>query len=317
MKFLGSKGLSLLEVLLALGIFSFMFVVITQIVEQNYRQGKKMQTDIRQNSRFDNVRDLLKTDLASVSFFLDVNANFRRYFPLGEEETLISDRDKQDLRDKNSLPVFFDSDFLFLGTQKELEFVSYSFSEGSEDKQWLHIRYQVEDCPERSGAYCLIRSSREFFGESSQNIPENQLIVLRAFQSLEWSYSSDYKLEWKQEWKSGSGSGLPQALSFPSYVQIRIQSEDQEDISWIFLVSQSHLIAWSPYAKKWTHWPKVEDKIKPKPASGATSGVGARTTDGARIAPTPDNRNPRIPPKTPIGDRPTRDSGKPKTRAEQ
>ena len=274
----GEKGLSLIEVLLSLAVFAFMFVVITQIMEQNYRQGKKMQSDIKQNSRFDNVKDLLRSDLSAVSFFLDVNANFKQNFPLEKQkQSVISQRAGKSFREDSSLRVIFDPHFVFQGTEKELEFVTYSFSEGTEGKQWLKIRYHIGDCPEwekASDGNCLLRTSREFFGDSAQDIPENQLVILRDFQSVEWAYSQDHQLskEWKTEWKNNfDSSPALKTLSFPSYVQLKIQRENRENI-WTFSVSQSHLLAWSPYAKGWTRWPKVA--APKKTSTNTTSGDG-------------------------------------------
>ena len=253
MNFLKSKGMSLFEVLIALAVFSFLFVVITQIVEQNYRQTKKIQTDIRQKTSFDNVTELIKTDFSSVSFFLDVNANFMMYFPLPTEEKNLTNSQKNAVKAPKSNPVFFNSSFVFRGAEDEVEFVSYTFSEGEPDRQWLSVRYYVEDCPGvKNPSSCLIRSSRRFWGESDPI--ENELVVLRGFQSLELSYSSSYEMEkdWQDEWKS-----LPNSLSFPSYVQMRVKKQE-EDAVWIFPVSQSHLMRWNPYAKEWTRWPKLE-----------------------------------------------------------
>ena len=80
-------GMTLIEILLSLGIFAFMFLFMAQITKQNYRQVKKMSKDSRNFHSLSHIRDIMSHDFRGVSYMLDLNHNLDAKFPI-EEETL-------------------------------------------------------------------------------------------------------------------------------------------------------------------------------------------------------------------------------------
>ena len=80
------KGMTLIEMLLSLGIFAFMFIFIAQIMKQNYRQVNKMSKDSRSSHSQSHILDIMRQDFRGVSYLLDVNHNLYAKFPIEEVE---------------------------------------------------------------------------------------------------------------------------------------------------------------------------------------------------------------------------------------
>ena len=176
----GSRGMTLLETLVALSIFAFMFVFISQFVKQSHRQAKKSKKNIYSTSSLFNIFDLMKQDFQGVGYFLDLNENLNIKFPIERQNDGFSppaDSDLQkNLKDnlqnrggRSSLPVLFSPYFVFEGSDEEISFVSWSFSPSALDSssaQWIKIYYQVKDCDnleEDSSGSCLLRTVSRFW----------------------------------------------------------------------------------------------------------------------------------------------------------
>ena len=55
LKNISSQGMTLLEMLVALGLFAFIFAFIAQVVRQNYRQVRKIGQDVQWRSSLSNT----------------------------------------------------------------------------------------------------------------------------------------------------------------------------------------------------------------------------------------------------------------------
>ena len=213
-----SRAFSLLEMLVALALFTFLFLFITQIVRQNHRQAAKIKKDLELTDSIYHVVNLIKEDLSSVTYFLDLSYNFRTHFPLAAKEG--SEGLSQNLNltagasiaqtsnspFKNS--VLLDNEVIFKGGSQEMEFVSYSFSKNTNFKQWMKIRYAVEDCPaDRAPGDCLMRYEKLDWNRDlpdSEAWEEPALVVREGLESLQLLYSDDYSLIDPEWGKNGS-----------------------------------------------------------------------------------------------------------------
>ena len=299
-----SRAFSLLEMLAALALFTFLFLFITQIVRQNHRQAAKIKKDLELTDSIYHVVNLIKEDLSSVTYFLDLSYNFRTHFPLAAKEG--SEGLSQNLNltagasiaqtsnspFKNS--VLLDNEVIFKGGSQEMEFVSYSFSKNTNFKQWMKIRYAVEDCPAgRAPGDCLMRYEKLDWNRDlpdSEAWEEPALVVREGLESLQLLYSDDYSLidpEWGEKWEPetqsfqaveksslqdyGSvtaASEWPQELPIPARVQIVFKKKGSSDEQWVFPVSQVRLKEWSPYRKDF----KSFEKWTPPKKQGAKKG---------------------------------------------
>ena len=267
-----SKGMTLLEILIALVIFTFMFVFIVQTVKQSRRQVQKIQTDIKNISSFDYVIELIKEDFNSVAFFFDLNDNFRKGFPI-KLNTKESRQQGASSIEKNDAkkPVFLSPYFVFRGEEDKIEFVSYSLTGSSLDQsiqQWIQIRYFIQDCEtldKSSVSPCLIRSSKRYWDMEGEREEEETLTLLRDFKSLKFSYLDGGELfnqKWQDQWKvektvsfSENSVELPQELPFPFRVKIEMEKQDREYV-WNFNVANFYLVSWNPFSKEFFEFPK-------------------------------------------------------------
>ena len=155
-----SRGMTLLETLVALGIFAFMFIFISQFVRQSYRRASKSKRNIYTTSSLFNIFDLMRQDFQGIGYLLDLNENLNIQFPIEQKDepfsipadVIYQQSSAQRLKNKRKdfdLPVFLSPYFIFEGSTVEMSFTSWSFSRSSLDSssaQWIKVHYQVRDC---------------------------------------------------------------------------------------------------------------------------------------------------------------------------
>ena len=280
------KGMTLMEMLVALGIFSFMFIFITQTVKQSRRQVQKMTKNIHKDSSFNHVIDLIKRDFSSVGFFFDINDNFRKNFPLSprfaesQNEALPSALGQnQESSSSKEKPLFMSPYFVFRGEEDEVEFVSYALKEDFQEdslKQWMQIRYFIQDCPNSDNSFssCLMRSTQKYWNLEEDRESEEALVLFRDFKSLKFSYltqKTDEDEKWEDSWRAGrslSRFAYPQEMALPFRVKLELEAQEEEFI-WSFPVGNFYLNAWNPFSKEFFNFKKWELPKKKAPAQKA------------------------------------------------
>ena len=264
-KLKNSKAFSLLEIMVSLGLFTFLFLFITQIVRQNYRQTAKIKTDLEVTGSIYPILNLIKQDLFAATYFLDLSYNFNTHFPVKSEESDKKDHQTPALDStKANKHILLDSEIVFKGTERDMEFVSYSFSKNSRFKQWMKIRYAVEACSlgNTSGS-CLMRYEQTGWNLYEElKWDEPALVVIEGAESIKFLYSNNYDLvepNWVEKWESETkafkiaSSGLsqesPEELPLPARVQIYWKNKDSSPKVWELPVSKIRFKEWSPYLK--------------------------------------------------------------------
>ena len=299
-----NKAFSLLEMLVALTLFAFLFLYITQLVRQNYRYVRKIKENLKSTDSIYHINNLIKQDLSSVTYFLDISYNFRTHFPFSnslEDESQAQNRRLTSKVSPFQNSVLIDPQIVFQATSKEMKFISYTFSKDQPFKQWIKIRYVVESCPSgQSSGLCLMRYKKTDWNRSlidREEWEEPALVIKDRLESMSFSYSDTYSLtkpEWQEEWKvkkrrfnsSSSQQGeesyyitltrktaWPEELPLPSRVLISFKKTDSPEERWVFPVSDIRLKEWSSFSKKYQAFPKwsppkpekkPEQKRKPK-----------------------------------------------------
>ena len=302
-----AKGMTLLEVIVAISVFAFMFVFIAQITKQSHRQVRKIKRDVHSSSSLSNILDLIRQDFQGVGYLLDTNKNLNIQFPIEEDKpfslnenaNLDKLKTSKNESDKTVLPVLLSPHFIFQGEEDEIEFSSYSFLNTTLDNssaQWVKIRYYIQDCDsltEDSRNSCLIRSVSRYWNPREEE-EEETLVLLRGLNSLDFSYSNKEDLldhKWEKEWKlknssSRRNSSLDQIqqLPFPSIVKMEMEKGDRKHI-FFFPISSSYLKDWNPQDKDYPGFPKWSD---PKKNTGKKSSLKNRQFS----APSSRNNNP-------------------------
>ena len=232
-----SAGMTLLEMMASLGLFTLMFIFVVQIVKQNQRQTKKIQQGIQTKSSLSSVLSLIRRDLYQASFHLDLNANLQAHFPMKRDDEnnrppgdqigdQIGDQARPEEQNtdpststakptsssgpKNQSPVFLSSHFAFEGEANSMSFVTYSFSNKALDTaspQWIRVRYVAEPCEETTSAkLCWIRFSDRYWHPElfSHEEPEEKLVLFRDLDHLRFFYTlseSTSRPEWRDSWR--------------------------------------------------------------------------------------------------------------------
>ena len=295
-----NKAFSLLEMLVALTLFAFLFLYVTQLVRQNYRYVRKIKEDLKFTNSIYHINNLIKQDLASVTYFLDVSYNFRTHFPFTgniENESPGQNSDVKSLSKKSSFQnsILIDPQIIFQATSKEMKFIAYTFSKDHSVKQWMKIRYVVESCSsDNSSGVCLMRYEKTDWNRSGMDREEwdkPALVIKEGLESMTFSYSDTYNLtepEWQEEWgvkkktfSSASNqkreendyiafarkTAWPENLPLPSRVQMSFKKANSPEERWVFPVSDIRLKEWSPFSKNYQafeKWSPPKPKKKPK-----------------------------------------------------
>ena len=220
--------------------------------------------------------DLIKKDFNSVSFFLDLNDNFRQNFPVRQnleksENSPFSNLSNTKRTDSSKKFVFMSPYFIFKGEEDELEFVSYSLTGSDQEdslEQWMQIRYFIQDCPDRdsnSSSSCLMRSSKRHWSLNSEREEPELLVLLRAVQSLKFSYLSHINPltpEWRDSWRlekslsfPNSSIQFPQEVPFPFRLKLEVSAQGTRQ-TWSFNISNFYLNYWNPFNKGFLAFPK-------------------------------------------------------------
>lgn len=287
------KGMTLLEILISISILTFMFIFISQIIRQNYRQNKKIKQDIQTSSSLSHTLDLIRQDLQGVSYLLDLNANLNLQFPMESaqnEENFLPAKDSgsqtsepkksQDEDDQDSSPnVFLSSHFTFEGEAQKMSFVSHSFSNSSLDSssgQWINIQYSLRDCAsgrETLSGSCLFRLVHQYWENKKEDVPEETMILLRNIKTLKFFYTdAEGFLEntWDEEWipdfepEFKEVSVYPQKIPFPYAIKMEVEKEGSSAGQiMIFFVSSPYLTTWNPYNKGFSGFLKWNPPTKP------------------------------------------------------
>ena len=269
-----SKGMTLLEAILALSIFAFMFIFVVQSFKQSHRQVRKIKEDIQWTSSLSNVLDLMRRDFQGVAYLVDFNENLDVEFPMEQEEEKVVSTETQETienKEKKTGKLFLSPYFVFEGEDDEMEFVSHSFVQSALEHfaaQWVKVRYFVKDCKglKKSGpGSCLLRGSNRYWNPREKTEPEETLVLLRGFDSFGFSYSGteDFlEQTWRDQWKvenvmklENSPLDYPLEKPFPTVVKMEIKKGKRSQVFY-FPVSSSYLKAWNPYDKAYSGFPQ-------------------------------------------------------------
>ena len=279
------KGMTLLEMLISVGIFAFMFMFISQLVRQSYRQTKKLKKGVTVSDSLSHSLEILKRDFRGASYFLDTNENLRIQFPIEplkkkrKLENFNTRRTPLKQEEKIVLPVISSPHFVFQGEDSEVEFSSYSFVSSDLNRsviQWIKIRYYLAPCVhlEKEGkGNCLFRATSKYWNHNEKGEPEEKLILLRDLSSLEFSYLNGKDVldkNWRNQWNPESVRvqentfNYPKTYPFPLMVKMEIEKNNHKK-EYFFSVSNFYLRTWNPYDKAYPgfpNWnpPKKKDK---------------------------------------------------------
>ena len=183
------KGMTLLEILIALSIFTVSSIYITQTIRHMLTKKREIDTELKIKRIQYNILDVLIQDLKGVTLSFDLNAHLNQYFPLKKDSSINLQRGFNRI----------DPQFHFSGKEEQLTFTSYSpYIENKLQSGLVKIDYTLSTC---KGAPCLIRGVTPYWSNKEDTDYRKPLIIISELQSLKWSYYHPEKKEWLKEWE--------------------------------------------------------------------------------------------------------------------
>ena len=233
-----SLGLTLLEILLALAVFSFILVFLSRITRYSSKQKEKLSFNIKARNIENNTLDLMRRDFQGVLSFFDFNLVLQGVFPVKEPGR---EEDNQPLGAlKEQAPLLRDiaesgiRGFDFIGKPSQMEFPSFTLVSSFQAKarfQLAWIRYGLEDCkPLDRGppSKCLVRELRDKKDPFGAEEPKERQPLLEGIKSLAFSYYNSTSNDWQDEWEDKDRMLNSEAAPFPRFVKAEIEWEESE-----------------------------------------------------------------------------------------
>lgn len=226
------RGFSLLEILVAVGLFSVMLVFISQLARMSMRQYKKIESFVESERVFSGVAKLIFEDLRGANTQFDFNKNLQKMYPVKKRE---------EVNFNNTNDFIWNDEFSFLGQAQELQFASFSISERLYHQQNI-VRYFLQECKslkQKTSSLCFIRALLDSQGEIKKNY-----VLLREVQSLKFSYYDSKLKKWESQWDRRPSQfektfevvsvNDEKALKdeqkfFPDFVKLDIEWKEKED----------------------------------------------------------------------------------------
>ncbi len=230
------KGLTLLEILVAVTLFSIMMIFITQMVRMSFRYKKKISRDVKSQREISNTLEVVTQDINGMTTFFDFNKNLEYFYSLKEKKN-VSDGNKEN-------PDLFISnpEFDFFGKEQEFKFVTFSLVEstnGEKAYQLIRVHYFLQECRDLKTdkkTQCLLRSIVRF--RDDREII-NTYVILRGIQSFNFFYYNREEKEWLKEWDVSSYENFQGNASFskwlPEFIKMDVEWKGKK------LYKESHI----------------------------------------------------------------------------
>ena len=188
------KGMTLLEILISLMIFSFASIYISRVLNKSLTQKKKIDKDIKEQRATSNILEILKQDLLGVLLSSDISSELRKLHPLPSSAPSLA------TPSFTRLSKVFD----FQGTEDTLSFVTFSQNPASpKEYQLIKVDYFLKTCSsynQKESSQCLIRGVSSEWEDIEDTSKRKTITLFENIIALEFSYYNSEKKEWQDDW---------------------------------------------------------------------------------------------------------------------
>lgn len=259
------QGLTLIEILIALFIFSFTALYISRTVNHLLKRQKKTETHIKDQRSYANILEILRRDLQGVWIHLDMNFYLNR-FALSElseaegKKTLEGHRLGSFKGNRETLTPddhFINPQFDFFGEEDHLIFTTLIPSAGDRESEALvKVNYFSKQCVDRETgetASCLIRGVSRHWKDRKDLEYQKNRVLIRGLKNITFAYYHPEKKEWERTWKflplwkQGTTRQREKTVLLPPSVRINMEWEKGSS-SHILPVSHPFLRVFRPAA---------------------------------------------------------------------
>ena len=187
------KGMTLLEILISLLIFSFTSIYISRVLNKSLTQKKKIDKDIKEQRATSNILEIFRQDLMGVLLSSDISFELQRLHPMpssGPSPSIPSPR--------------FSATFDFQGTKDTLSFVTFSQNPASpEEYQLIKVDYFLKTCSsynQKESSQCLIRGVSSEWEDVEDTSNRKTITLFENITEFQFSYYNSEKKEWQDDW---------------------------------------------------------------------------------------------------------------------
>ena len=284
-----SPGLTLLEILIALVVFSFASLYISRTVTRILKQKKKTEREIKDRRISANVLEMLQRDLKGVFLHFDMNFHFSRHTQEELAERKNERRGGVPPQNRNFLNPQFD----FFGKENLMTFTTLVPLAGGGEPRLVKVSYFVKSCADRETgktSACLVRGTSRHWKDREDTENQRNHILLRGLKRVRFSYRHEEKKEWVKNWnfqtlrRKGMERPGAKTVFLPLSVQADIEWEEGSRRFFHFPVSHPFLRAFRPGAPSPLIYLNVSERNSPQEAPPRPSKTGKSPAE------TPKNR---------------------------
>lgn len=235
--FKNKKGLTLLEVLITLSLFTFISISLVRMTKKTTEYKKKVTKSI-QNTRYSrNVLQIIRKDIRNIFYTKDMNALTH---VLWRKENL--NPKKPTIEQQSKLKAFENTveSYLFtsvpfsggiIGKTNSLHITSLSNThnqESDKNSDQSTITYYLKPCKDRENkkeeSSCLWRKFSPIINQELDNLKDyDEVVLLEKVKKFQIFYYDRFSDEWLKEWKTSSN----EKNFLPSSILIEMEFEDR------------------------------------------------------------------------------------------
>lgn len=226
---LNKKGFTLLEILIAVGIFATLSAYVAYAIQNGVKAKVRIQAEIDASSRMRDALKLMEKDINAAYHFLDWEKEVQELIKKGLKNP--------PQQPQNNAPVIAEVQRLdptthFVGKTDSLNFVTMNNAKFQADKKvadFVEVGYELKTCKSsdgKSNSQCLWRRQSGPV-DLDVTIGGEKLVLLENLTELKFRYLGEGQTEWVEEWTSLSTDARMKNF-FPQAVEISMTTQKDE-----------------------------------------------------------------------------------------
>ena len=248
--FKNKKGLTLLEVLITLSLFTFISISLVRMTKKTTEYKKKVTKSIKNTRYSRNVLQIIRKDIRNIFYTKDMNALTHVLWRKENQKNANRNPKKptekasqKQIEQQSKLKAFKNTveSYLFtsipfsggiIGKTNSLHITSLSNThnqESDKNSDQSTITYYLKPCKDRENkkeeSSCLWRKFSLVINQELDNLKDyDEVVLLEKVKKFQILYYDKFSNEWLREWKIG-----PNEKNFlPSSILIEIEFEDRK-----------------------------------------------------------------------------------------
>ena len=222
MKYVSQKGMTLLELLIATGLFTMIAVSLTRMTKSAVQYRTSINKHVSHLRHKRNIFQILKRDIQNTFYLEDLNNTFLLEFVESNDPL------PYPLSEKAYYPeVIYVGGFS--GTRNTLFLSSFSHTpnhQNAKEGDLNEISYFIKKCknPKDEESQCLWRKNSLRTDNNVEDIAQqNEYVLLTDISDFSISYYDFLNTKWVNEWKIGPG----RRFMLPSVIRISLDSKSK------------------------------------------------------------------------------------------